>query len=129
MAYARHLIFLPLIRSLLAGALLLFLAPRANADEASVTGVGGTIQVLKAHPSVKMVSADVLVRVTDPGDKTSVSCSFTLQNLGRATTVEMGFPEEAKDREGFVSFASWVDGRPWKCRTTDWDGGGQCAHA
>ena len=89
----------------------------ARADGAAMQGVGGTVALMKEHPSVVMermlVDADV-----DP-KLAKMQCEFTFRNTGRATRVLMGFPEsgnseapgKGKQPPGFLTFAAVVGGR------------------
>jgi hypothetical protein len=94
----------------------------AMADDGAMQGAGGTLEAMAEHPSVVMERMDVEIEVFPPwpgsegyGD---VDCAFVFRNSGKATKVRMGFPEEgwgniSVDRpQGFVRFATWVDGKP-----------------
>jgi hypothetical protein len=65
------------------------------ADEAAITGVGGNIAMLSGHIKVSMVSE--IVKIKLPQGKVAVQ--FVFKNLGPATTVLMGFPEQSTDFE------------------------------
>lgn len=97
----------------------MMLAFSAHADDGAVSEVsGGTIAPLDQHPSVRMVSEVVTVRIVD--GKSYVHCEFVFRNEGKATTVKMGFPEHAwggGDGGAFMrikGFKTWVDGKTTK---------------
>ncbi len=73
---------------------------------------------MASHPSVRMVSETVKVRLSDKAAR--VHCEFTFKNEGKQCAVKMGFPEQsAASGEGglgiLYGFRSWVDGKPVKC--------------
>ena len=88
--------------------------------------MGGSPKLLSGHPSVKMTSEVILMKVT--GEHVEVDCNFVFTNTGKKCVVRMGFPDqgygasdpdEDKSLEGFKitppettfdSFKSWVDG-------------------
>lgn len=62
------------------------------ADDSALSGIGGrAVAPMAQHPSVRMVSETVAVRLTDKG--TRVHCEFLFRNEGKACMVTMGFPE------------------------------------
>lgn len=99
--------------------LLLFLSVAACANDGAITGVGGTITPMQGHPSVRLVREKVDVRIG--WESAKVRCEFVFKNEGPATTVKMGFPEEATGVDvgpirssDLKNFSSWVDGKPVK---------------
>jgi hypothetical protein len=92
--------------------LALALGPAARADDGAVRGVGGAVQLMQGHPSVRMVSEVVRIQVPEA----RVSARFVFHNDGPPVTVEMGFPEEgggdiALLDTHFQGFRSYVDGK------------------
>jgi hypothetical protein len=93
----------------------LIVSSAANGNDTAVRGVGGTIQAMDAHPTVRLVREKVHARLTWEGAK--VRCEFVFRNEGPATTVKMGFPEESSGgvepmkESSFKGFRSYVDGR------------------
>lgn len=90
------------------------------ADDSALSGIGGGgVAPMVNHPSVRMVSETVTIRLTDKSAK--VHCEFLFRNEGKKCTVKMGFPEKAwASGEGspmmrLSGFRSWVDGKPIKC--------------
>ena len=85
----------------------------AWADDTAMGAVGGTLQPMTQHPSVRMVSEDVRVKIGP--EKIDVACRFIFRNEGKAADVRMGFPEDhGGDSSGFVYFRARVDGIPVK---------------
>jgi hypothetical protein len=93
----------------------LTLSIAAYADDTAMSGIGGNVQPLRSHSSVRMVSEEV--RIDDPEDP-RVRASFVFRNEGPATDVLMGFPEMAGGASGYsyyatlTGFRSWIDGVP-----------------
>lgn len=89
------------------------------ADDSAMTSIGGgMVSPMTSHPSVRMVSEVVSIRLT--GDQAKVHCVFVFRNEGKRCTVKMGFPEESKaGGEGGLQkldgFRSSVDGKPVRC--------------
>src|SRR5580658_3484003 len=80
----------PRFASLLMGALLLSLCHAAVADDAAMSGEGGTMTLLSGgHPSITMVSEVVRIDHLPDG---RVRAHFVFKNAGPACTVQMGFP-------------------------------------
>ncbi len=100
------------------------LAVAACADDGYISGVGGTIRLMSEHPSIRMASERVHVTVTP--DRAFVAARFVLENTAGPVTVRIGFPEGGGGGEvkhpRFKRFASTVDGRPVRVRTTPWAG-------
>ena len=90
----------------------------AAGDDSAVVGVGGTVKAMKSHPSVRMVSEEVKIRLYP--ERYTVNCRFVFKNEGKDTTVQMGFPENAwgdvrqAKRSRFEYFRTTVDGAPVK---------------
>lgn len=81
------------------------------ADDSALGAVGGTLQPMIQHPSVRMVSEDVNIKVGP--DNIKVACKFVFRNEGKAVDVKMGFPEDhGGDSSGFRYFKARVDGKP-----------------
>ncbi|HEX5324927.1 MAG TPA: hypothetical protein VFW40_14160, partial [Capsulimonadaceae bacterium] len=86
-----------------------------RADDASISGVGGAVEMIGQHPTIRMV--EERVSITNPKFP-HVTASFVFHNDGRATTVLIGFPERAygagadKQGAGLANFQSLVDGKP-----------------
>ncbi|MCC6402634.1 MAG: hypothetical protein IT207_01350 [Fimbriimonadaceae bacterium] len=88
-------------------------------NDSAVIGVGGTVEAFDTATKVRMASEHIEVDFA----RRKVYADFSFHNLGEATTVTMGFPEEgtgdiqpptpAKPTH-FISFESWVDHRPVK---------------
>lgn len=78
---------------------------------------GGLGSFGKSHPTIRMVSEDLRINVTDQ-DSANVDVLFTFRNEGKATDVTMAFPEEYQMREGrsLDNFRSWVNGKPSRLR-------------
>lgn len=88
---------------------ILFTLP-SQADEGPVGAVGGTVKLLDGHPSVRMVSEYVYMKLTE--SKVSTSCRFVFHNEGKAVTVKMGFPQDGKHDPESDYFRASVDGKP-----------------
>ena len=90
------------------------------ADDGAIAGVGGAVQLLAEHSTVRMVREKVDVQLSTGSAR--VRCEFVFENEGKAAAVKMGFPEEAwgdaayAQKSAFRGFRSWVDGTP--IRTT-----------
>jgi len=103
-------------RHVLATVLLLAggLVAQGWADDAAMSGIGGTVKPMKSHPSIVMESERVVVRLTR--EKAKVDCTFVFRNTGKATEVTMGFPESGwggdSEPDSFEEFQAWVDGKP-----------------
>jgi hypothetical protein len=90
--------------------------PVCHADDESLTGVSGTIELLWPNPSIRMVEEHVDIEdVTAP----HVTARFVFTNEGPATNVLIGFPEMGDQIEpgkpespGLDNFRSFVDGKP-----------------
>jgi hypothetical protein len=88
------------------------------ADDSATTGLTGTVKVMDAHPSVRMVSEAVHIKLPDA----VVRAEFVFRNEGPATTVRMAFPEEGggdtsapkKLTSHFSYFRSYVDGKRFR---------------
>jgi hypothetical protein len=97
-----------------------------RADDGGVRGVGGAVELLwPEHPSIRMVRETVnATNLSTVRYQPHVRCVFVFKNEGKATTVEMGFPEmsggEGRPTEpgesGLMGFKSWVDGKLVKTR-------------
>ena len=103
-----------------------FMPIRALANDGGIA-MGGSPKLLSGHPSVRMQSEVINMKVGD--SKVVVECNFVFVNSGKECIVRMGFPDvgkgasdpdEEKERKGlenthpettFKSFKSWVDGR------------------
>jgi len=106
-------------------AVLLLCVLPGKANDANITGVGGTFMPLKGeHKTIQMVREHVRMTIR-PDFTYRVTVDFVFRNHGRATSVLMGFPEWGdgdfnpelfKDSSGFNSFATWVDGRRMRAR-------------
>ncbi len=99
--------------------LLVSLSVVACANDAAIHGVGGAIAPMDGHPSVRMVREKIDARIN--WDSVKVRCEFVFKNEGPATTVRMGFPEEASGvdvgpikKSRLSGFRSLVDGKPVK---------------
>ncbi len=98
---------------------LLLLCTSVRADDGAVHGVGGSVALLEAHPSIRMVWERVDVKLG--WETAKVRCRFIFRNEGPATTVKIGFPEKAWGEgstatSNFKNFKSWVDGKQIKTR-------------
>jgi len=110
---------------MLAGFVFMLIGSTCNADDTALGAVGGVLSPMTKHPSIRMVSEDVRIKIEDDRTKIddriddwvgmSVRCRFVFQNLGEACTVKMGFPEDrGGDSSGLNDFTSKVDGKPVK---------------
>lgn len=94
---------------------LLLICTISQADDSAVRGLGGTVAPMKQHPTVRMISEKVDVKLGWEGAE--VRCRFVFKNEGPATTVKIGFPEQAWGYAGPITksdykhFSSWVDGK------------------
>jgi len=92
----------------------------AWANDTAVVAVSGNIAPMGSHPSIRMISERVEAKLG--WDTAAVRCEFIFKNEGKATTVKIGFPEQAYGdvspikQSSFVSFKSWVDGKPVKTK-------------
>lgn len=93
----------------------------AQADDAGVRGVGGAVEPLDQHPSIRMVREKVHI-ILGP-TTASVRCEFVFKNEGPAITAKIGFPERNYGDSAhpikssdLKSFRSWVDGRSVKTK-------------
>lgn len=99
---------------------LLLTCATLHADDSAVRGLGGTVAPMKQHPTVRMVSEKVDIKLG--WERAEVRCTFVFKNEGPATTVKMGFPEQAWGDVGsitksdYLHFSSWVDGRSIQTR-------------
>ena len=91
----------------------LALASVCAANDGAITGVGGTPKLMRDHPSVRLVSEEVRIRLPEG----KVEAKFIFRNDGPATDVVMGFPESGggdisvPKRSAFDYFESYVDGQ------------------
>lgn len=98
-------------------AVLVAVSPAISANDSALT-YGGTIAMLKGHPTVRMESELIKLRVSE--DKVTADCTFVFKNDGPQCQVRMGFPDEGYDggptQDGgwFQTFKSTVDGKPVK---------------
>lgn len=121
------------LRIMLILASLALIAGKSEANDGGIA-FGGSPKLLKSHPSVSMKSETIRMHVGQ--DVVTVDCRFVFRNNGPATTVRMGFPDEAAGeqarevgdvdeqgreiwkttppRSNFKSFKSYVDGKPVK---------------
>jgi|GEM_PF-5183357 len=91
--------------------LLLGSASVAPADDGWWSTAGGIGCYGKSHPSIRMVSEDLKIRIRSR-DTARVDVLFTFRNEGEATSVTMAFPENYEIRVGrsLRHFRTWVDG-------------------
>jgi len=87
----------------------------AFADDGRIGPHGGVVALIDGEDEqIIMRSARVYVDMTP--ERATVDCRFVFENAGPATTVLMGFPEEAheesgpKEGGGLRAFRAWVDG-------------------
>ena len=90
---------------------------------------GGSPRLLNSHPSIRMESELILIKIRD--GKVTTKCQFTFVNTGKACDVVMGFPDKGfgeKDNFGqsgeywkdwkvasvFDAFSYWVNGKQSK---------------
>ncbi|MBN1886002.1 MAG: hypothetical protein JW876_10840 [Candidatus Krumholzibacteriota bacterium] len=84
----------------------------AIADDSAIMHVGGTIQPMDEHPSVRLVAEHVHARIFRK--HALVECVFFLKNEGPPIDVTIGFPNHGggeSSPELFDSFESYVDGQ------------------
>jgi hypothetical protein len=100
----------------------------SHANDSAFSGVGGTPKPLRGeHRSIVMQSEKVSIVANDATYDTVVD--FIFRNDGRATSVQMGFPESsygdvsADKKSTFLSFATYVDGRKVAARRIVTNGG------
>lgn len=100
---------------LTAAVLGLALPAACRADDTSVIGVGGAVQLLRHHPTIRMVEEEVTItHLADP----RVRARFVFHNEGPATDVLIGFPELSGGASAIAqnarlsNFRSFVDGKP-----------------
>lgn len=87
-------------------------------DDAVIFATGGTARLMTPHPSIRMVREEVYVKLYP--DRAEVDCTFVFKNEGKATTVQIGFPEtkqggtDMKPQESPMldNFRAYLDGRP-----------------
>jgi len=100
-------------------ALLLGTLP-ALANDMSIIGVGGSLHPLRGeHPQVRMMREKIDIEVGQ--NSYDVRVNFVFRNMGKATSVKMGFPESGggadipskteKEKSTFLRFSSSVDGK------------------
>jgi hypothetical protein len=99
---------------LLMGIFLAAFCRAAVADDAAMSGEGGTMELMSPeHPSISMVSEVVRIDHLPYGH---VHAHFVFQNTGPACTVQMGFPGssggDGPESPRLSHFRSWVDGQP-----------------
>lgn len=93
----------------------LCISTSAYANDSAVYGVGGAIQPMEEHSSIRMVRERVDVKLYP--EHAEVRCEFDFKNESKATTVKMGFPESAwgdvsaPKKSMFTYFRSYVDGK------------------
>jgi hypothetical protein len=82
-------------------------------------GYSGTPRIEGKHPTIRMVSEVVHIKVER--DSMTADCLFTFKNEGAACSARIGFPdydsddyEDPKPKSIFSSFRSYVDGKPVK---------------
>lgn len=92
-------------------ALVLGFIAYAQADDGWWSEAGGIGCFGKGHPSIRMVSEDLKLKVLDDGF-VSVDVLFTFHNDGLLANVTMAFPESYEMRTGgsLKDFRTWVDG-------------------
>ena len=102
------------LKCFLAAALTLSALP-VLANDSAITGVGGSLTLLKGeHKTIRMVREKVAMNL-GPKDY-EVTVDFVFTNDGPATTVKMGFPEsgsgdvQRSNKSQMLAFATWVDG-------------------
>jgi Domain of unknown function (DUF4424) len=94
----------------------LFTPSGLGADIAPLQVSGGTAAAKTNHPTIRMESEEVMIRLKE-GSYT-VDAVFQFRNSGETTTEWVGFPRgdqsfapETTDRPDFVQFHAWVDGK------------------
>lgn len=87
----------------------------ALANDSAITGVGGSLTLLKGeHKTIRMVREKVAM-ILGPKDY-EVNVDFVFTNDGPATSVKMGFPESGSGdvrqlkKSQMLAFHTWVDG-------------------
>ena len=93
--------------------IIVFFGGTAFSDDGATIHLGGTIQLMKEHPSIRLVTEHVHARIFE--GYSLVECVFFLRNEGSATVVEIGFPNCGEDPDSiprpYLYFESYVDGR------------------
>ncbi|MCX5772313.1 MAG: YARHG domain-containing protein, partial [Candidatus Hydrogenedentes bacterium] len=83
----------------------------AGANDSATVGVGGSVMLMRDHPTVVMESAKINVHLASE----RVECNYVLHNTGKETDVLVGFPERSwgggAGSKGFKDFRSYVDGQ------------------
>ena len=93
-------------------AALIVLSAVCLADDAALESAGGSVSLMKGHPSIRMVEESVRVKLPE----CQVEAAFVFRNEGASTTVLIGFPEEGEDCVRLKGFKSLVDGAPITAR-------------
>ncbi len=85
---------------------------------------------MRDHPSIQMVSEKVIMTIGPK--RMDVDCRFEFFNHGKATTVDVGFPDKGDVQEedgkefkrsgSFASFRTWVEGKPYKTHIVEAEG-------
>jgi hypothetical protein len=83
------------------------LASFSFADDGYASVTGGAVNFGHSK-QIRMLSERVVIKMRD--NEASVDATFHFKNLGAATTVQMGFPEEAEHGATMSGFRSEVDG-------------------
>lgn len=100
----------------------------AAADDTALLDIGGTIQPMDEHPTVRLVAEHVHARIFR--EYTLVECVFFLENDGPATEVTVGFPNNVYGSDEwtclFESFESYVDGKRADIRLVEQPEGKPC---
>ena len=105
------------LRITVLASIVVLLVSASHADDSALGAVGGTLQPMVEHPSIRMVSEAVNIQVGP--EKIDVTCKFVFRNEGKAVDVKMGFPEEhGGDSSGFAYFRARVDGKSVKVTHT-----------
>lgn len=90
-------------------------ATAALASEAAVKVSESTVEVLREHSDVRMVSANVSADIY--ATESRVCCEYLLKNEGEGQWVTLGFPDIAEcprmlaDGSHLRNFCSWADGK------------------
>ena len=84
------------------------LSGAASADDGYTSTTGGAVNFTN-NKQIEMVSERVVIDLRS--DDSSIDATFHFKNLGAATTVQMGFPEEAEHGATMSHFRSEVDGK------------------
>ncbi len=87
-------------------------------DDAVVFATGGTARLMRPHASIRMVREEVRIKLYP--DRAEVDCTFVFKNEGKATTVQIGFPEtlqegtdtSAQTAPTLRNFRAYLDGKP-----------------